>query len=278
LFLAEIVKQMRDKQAGLPTRGFTATEMASALFGVTLRAGTGLALVDEAMQALRNTGGGPEALKALDKLGRESGLLERATIPLQQLAGEVVAGTLTPLRQFNDFIGEFDRDYRIVRDTASEPFWGPIKEAIPGLTTTLPPKPSPTRPGPVERYHPGLKHGGFRMELDTPVEKELYRHHYRRTDLVHRTGNHAVNLLIADAMGPLVNDILKNVFASPAYTGANWETQQMIIEGQLNAIRQAAFAKAKMTVDNRTMLDLWLRKMAPGKEAVLRQELGKMGK
>lgn len=155
LFLGDAINKIRaGKEIGLKD--------ASDAFGAGTSRGTGWDVIDKTMQLLSS----PDEAKR-----------NRAWNFLKGEAGESTAAMLTPIRQLKDVIAQFDKSQAVRKDTASEPFLGPIKESIPYASKNLPPLRLPTSKEPVHQEQPLLKTlTGYRVESPkTPVEKELQK-------------------------------------------------------------------------------------------------------
>jgi len=219
LFVADVLK--RKKEDRLDT--FTTKDIAMGILSSNVRAGTGLFLVDQ-------------TLDAFVAMGNE----EKATERLKELTGEIVGGLFTPINQISDIVSEFDESLRVVRETKDAPLTGPTLSRIRGIPILgdfykkLPEAESPTRSGPLMRQAPLLRQvTGFGIvQPRTPIEEELERHGFRRSEILPPTGNRKFDRLIAKHMGPLVETIMPPFLEEKGY-------QQMPERGKAVALEQA---------------------------------------
>ncbi|HXG15042.1 MAG TPA: hypothetical protein VNK50_02285, partial [Calidithermus sp.] len=260
LFVADIVKRSREGQ--LNTLGLK--DVAQGVLSVNVRAGTGLWLVD----------------KALDQLAAVSDARDVARLG-GQLAGEAVAGFLTPLQQVGDLLAEFDARLRVLRDTRTEPFLGPIKARlpferlgpIPGALT-LPEAELPTREGPLLREQPfGRQVTGLSLQAPkTPLERELDRLGFTRPEILPSTGDPEADRLIAQKMGPIAERLLGRVVQAPGFQRLPDSVKAETLRQGLARVRQAARQQAE-AADPRLFQRLRLERLPRRQRAVL-EELG----
>lgn len=220
LFIADTVKRLQEgRLSKLDWR-----DMLTGLLSTNLRAGTGLYVVEQAIQGLTRS-------DSWDKLVRH----------LQEFGGEVTGGFFTPLHQLVDVLGEFDEGYRVVRDRRAEPFWGPIKAQIPVVAKDVPEAELPTRAGPLRRVHPLLKQlTGFQVtEPKNAVEAELDRLGFRSYELLRPTGEYEYDTRRALLMGPVVERALTPLVHSDVYRSWSDAEKAFVLAERLKAIRHA---------------------------------------
>jgi len=225
LFMGDVVERLRTNQP----INYDRNEVLSAILGANIAAGTGLYLVDQGWEALR------DLAKSEKRWNR-----------VQEFAGQYAAGFLTPLRQIGDIMAQFDEQMRIVRDVRQEPFLGPIKANIPGLAETLPEAEIPTRAGPLTRPAPGVKQvTGVRIIAPkNPAEAELDRLGFKRSDILPGTGDRKADRAIAKYMGPLVEQFLVPLIQSERYQNGDDDAREGFLRASLSLVRQVARAQA----------------------------------
>lgn len=221
LFAADVIKRYQD---GTLYRMDT-KDIVTALVGANVRAGTGLYLLDQLIDQFTEEGRGQ---KALVRAGR--------------VAGEAVAGLLTPLQAISDAMAQFDESLRVVRERGEEPLLGPIKARVPQLAKTLPEKESPTRAGPITREAPLLRQatGVSLIQPKNPAEQELDRLQFSLQEIQPSTGNARADRLVAKHMGPMVERFLVPVVRGTQYQRATDNVRAIIIRQVLINVRAAA--------------------------------------
>ncbi|MGI0034328.1 MAG: hypothetical protein ACRD98_00470 [Nitrososphaera sp.] len=241
LFMAELLAQSSGRREG---RGLDTKDITNGLLGVNLRAGTGLAIVDKAMESVTNS-------------------LKRGDVPqlLQQLSGEYLARATVPLAQLRDAYDEIVDGVSIARERAQpgEEFTSALKANIPGLSRTLPEVESPTQAGPYVTEHPFLlkQLTGVRM---TPAKNagatELDRLGFSRQEILPWTGNRAVDRKYQAALGPLVEEKLSAFVRSGKYQALPDIEKGVALRREMIKLRKQARIKAKLTQEERRELRL----------------------
>jgi hypothetical protein len=221
LFVADVAKRYKEGKLEHLTGG----DIASGVLSANVRAGTGLFIIDKLLSGLTRTGNAEQALRSL-----------------KELAGETVGGLLTPLQQVTDVLSEFDRSLRLMRDTRSEPFKGPIKARIPGLAQTLPERESPTRAATPERQAPILKQAtGILLNAPkNPLEAELDRLGFTPQEILPGTGDRELNRLIAQKMGPIAERFLVPLVSGAKYQALDDDVKGVVLKKVLGRIATAA--------------------------------------
>ncbi len=250
LFVGDVARRMKD---GTLYR-LEAKDVAMGVLSANIRAGTGLFIMDQ-------------MLKGLTDLGDP----EKQTRAVKALAGETVAGFLTPLQQAVDLMAEYDDRLAVVRDRRDEPFLGPLKAKIPGLAQQLPPAFSPTREGPMLRESPALRQATG-ITLGPPknaLERELDRLQFNRQEILPSTGEPAADRLLAMHMGVNATQILP-FLESPQYQQLPDGTKGEVLRRVLGGLRQRATQQA-MAADPQTFARLRLDRLPLRQRALLRE-------
>ena len=223
LFAGDLVKRFRD--GTLQFNRALGSDIAKTLVGTNFRAGIGSELLDRWVNDLLHA--------------------DFATIG--KAAGEYAATFLTPLQGVNDLIGQIDEDHRIVRNRDMEPFFGSLKERIPGLRTTLPPAQSPTAAGPLMREETGLRQltGVTVGKEKNPAERELDRLLFTRGEILPSTGNTEADNLIAKYLGPLVESSLSRYVQTSSYQALSDTKKSARLRERLIELRAQARDRAK---------------------------------
>ena len=227
LFTADIAKRAQEGTL----HSLQAKDILQGVLSANMRGGTGLYVVDEIIKAFRGEGTGQ---KAVDKIN--------------SVLGEITGGFFTPLNTITDIYKEFNEDARIVRDSRSEPFLGPIKKRIPGALETLPELEVSTREEPFKRINPALRQlpGLTIQERRNTAESELIKHGFTFREVNPTTGNRKADQLIAKYMGPMVEEFVIPFVESDTYKqmGNNMQAFQLkrLIQRVRGMARRRAFA------------------------------------
>jgi hypothetical protein len=186
LFFAEAIRRGLSGE-----KQFSIDEVAQALGSSPLGAGAGFALVEKVYKEITDGD--------WDKLQRT----------LKTEAGEFGRALLTPIRQVKDFIAAFDESQAITRETASEPFLGPIKESIPYASTDLPPATRPTSAKPIKQENPLSKQvtGWRRVHQKSFLERQLDELNFAPSEVRSNTGIAELDALEKRLMGPMMDQL-----------------------------------------------------------------------
>lgn len=245
------VKRWLTGQGDLPR--LSGRDVLTGILSTNFRTGIGLSLVDRLFDTLSGFGGEATAT-SFARSGKA-------------LAGDVVAQFLTGLRTIKDVFGTFNPGERIQRERKLEPFLGPIKEAIPGVSQTLPPRPSATRALPVgaeEGSLPALRGiirqtTGVSLSRETPVERELARLGFTFRDVLPPQTPPELDFRVRQQLGPALESALGQVFKSPDFQRAPKEQQTAAILELISALRTGARARAKQQLSPAAIRELTLR-------------------
>ena len=197
-----------------------ADDLQKAVLGIQFPSGVGLELVDQYLKSIKSIGSG-DPLKALE-----------------ELAGKVVSGLLTPLQTLTDIYGQFHEEARVTRNTDLEPFFGPIKARLPGLQEELPPQYLPTRKEPLTREEPLLRQlTGATIRKPTVAEQELDRLQFSRQEILSNTGVPQWDALMTRYTGELVESAFPLLLNSAGYKSQPDEVKALLLREMLTEIR-----------------------------------------
>jgi hypothetical protein len=187
------------------------------------------------------------------------GDVERMSRHLRAFAGEVAGGFAQPLTTIRELYADYGRfltenaaEEAKLRDTRGEPFLGPIKRRIPGVSQTLPERELPLRAEnpeiegvsvfgvPLSRQITGLS-----ITTRTAVESEVARLKLGKREIEGApTGEPEADRLILKHMGPLAASRLPAFLSSPAYQGMDDTERRARVVFMLEGLRQGARARA----------------------------------
>jgi len=182
---------------------------------------------------------------------------------ISDFASDVLGGYLTPLRMFNDFVDQ-DQEFRttvptgeILPDIGQE-----LTRSVPFVREQFPEVESPTRaaapgrpktvrvpgteievPGPLARQLTGITV----IEPKNLAEKEFDRLGFKRRDILPYSGDRIADQILAKYMGPVVENVISTLVASPNYERLNNPTREIILREALKQIRAETldFAEAE---------------------------------
>lgn len=254
LFMADVTRKLLRGEEGK----LTSKDIMLGIFSSNMRAGMGLYAMDQVINGvygwLSRTG---EAAKWTDLI--------------KSSFGEVAGGLLTPFNQVKEFLGGFS-DY-IVREKRTDPFWGPIKEKLPWLESTLPELYTPTKEGPVIRELPIVRQlTGLATRTKTVFEKELDRLGFEYAEIFHSTGNPEADNLIKKYMGQFSTAVMEPFVSSKEFKELGDGQKGYIISEMLGALRQAG--KGAAEAENPNLFIKLFFEHVPKREKAMMQELG----
>jgi len=238
LFVADVVKR---SQEGTLNQ-LTTKDVMMGVLSSNIRAGTGLALVDNLLDAVFVPGDEEATLNKIKRMGGT-------------IAGEYVGGYSTPLQPIKDLVSEFDSSEKIIRDRRDMPFLAPTTERIPYASQAigLPEAEIPTREAPLQREKPTLRQltGITFKDVKNPAEKELDRLGFSFYEIMPSSGNAEADRLMAKHLGVLIEDRLSRHIASSAYQRKS--TFQKAEDLRQELIELRAIAKRRATSENRKL-------------------------
>ena len=268
LFLADVAS--RHLHGTAPPRDMDWNDVLKGVLSTNLRAGTGLYVMEHASDLVK------DAWTYLMG-GQTKEQASKATRRAKEFAGEAVGGFLTPLQQVVDLLGEFDQRYQVTRERRAEPFLGPIKSHIPGMALDLPETESPTRAGPYERPHPGIKQATG-LAISGPknaVEAELDRLGFNRSEILRPTGDFDYDTKRAQLMGPVVEHILIPIVQSEWYQSLSNTEKGVLLEHYLHQVRNAVTTMADTTLTPEERLEKKVKGQPQRRRALLEERLAR---
>lgn len=228
LFMADVIKR---KNEGTLSH-LTTKDIALGVLSSNLRAGTGLYMLDKALEGIVGDRDPEDALRYLKEFG-----------------GELISTFGTPLQQITDLLGEFDDHYRTVKERRADPLTGPTKARAPFLGDTQEAE-LPTREGPQKRVHPFLYRqlGGVNInEPKNAIEVELDRLGFSRPEILKNTGDPDLDVLTARYMGPVVEKFGDVVLSTPGYQQNSDKGKAVLLSVLLEVSREEARSLAKIS-------------------------------
>jgi hypothetical protein len=220
-FIADLlVRKQEDRLYQLSSQ-----DILEGIASTNLRAGTGLALLNSVMQGATSLGSGPELGNALARFG-----------------GEYISSFLTPLQTLTDFVAQFDRDSRIVRDRRVDPFWGPIAGRFPLASRGKPELELPTREAPPENEFPLLKQatGLLISDPQNPLEHELARLQFSPGEVFQGSRSGEADALVKHYMGQFAEDELVPIVQSAEYRGLTDREKGYYLADLMSMVRRSA--------------------------------------
>lgn len=203
LFIAEVARRVRHGE-----KPFTLTEIGQAL-GTTAGPGGSIETMASVIyDTIADITSGQNTESAWRKLQRL----------LKTEAGDFGRALLTPVKQVKDLIAAFDPEEGITRETGEAPFTGKIREAIPLASRGMPPAYRPTTAIPIHREHPAAAFFGVRTEHPpTFLQKQLDELHFSNKEILAPTGLPKIDAFEKRAMGPLMDQLSKELEADPEF-------------------------------------------------------------
>jgi hypothetical protein len=239
LFAADLMKRAQGGEAP----PMTTRDIAMGFMSVNLRAGAGMYVLDQFLDTMGSAAAGID--------NPEASFSEAMVQGGAEYLGSSWAGMLVPFQQLKDIARSFDdmngTDNSTVRDTTDAPLAGQMARKLPGADENLPPVELPTREaapktgGPLKRQLLGLTVRGPK----NPVEKELDRLGFSRSNILPSTGNSKWDTMRAKHMGPIVEQHLPKLVESDYYKKANNEEKFVALEMGVARARSAATAAAR---------------------------------
>lgn len=251
LFAADVLKKWKDGTL----YKLSADDVAQGLLSTNMRAGTGLYLLDNALNTLSKTADE-------QKLGSKAG----------QLTGDFLAGFLTPLAPFRDAYDQITQGQTIARDTRQE-FAGPIKNQIPAVSQTLPVKESPTREGPVVTVNPALRQVSG-MTVHGPkndFEKELDRLGFSGRDVLPSSGDKEIDRKYAEGMGIVSERLLVPLVQAEKFKDLSDTKKAALIEDALHEVRSDVHEAVNEDLPLDKQIKLELKKVPPRLRILLKE-------
>ncbi len=229
-FVADVLLRWKEKRLYQLTSG----DVLTGLLSTNLRAGTGLALLDNFVKQATSLGSADEVVKALGRMG-----------------GEYLSGFMTPLQPLADayaqFAATYDPSVQIVRDRRQSPFLAPVKSRIPGGTQDLPELELPTRAGPARNEFPLVKQltGLLISDPKNPLESELQRLSFAPNEIFRGTRSAEYDALTKHYMGIFAEELGTPLVQSAEYQNLSDPEKGLLLAEVLGTARKSARAMAK---------------------------------
>lgn len=251
LFVADVTK----KWSAGTLHKLSGSDVAQGLLSTNMRAGTGLYLLDN-------------ALNMLSKSADETKLLGKAG----ELTGDFLAGFLTPLTPFRDAYDQMTKGETSIKDTR-QGFLGPLKNRIPGVSQTLPDAEMPTRTGPSIYIDPLLRQvtGVSKKDPKNPLEKELDRLGFERRDVLTGSGDRELDSQYAKAMGVVSEQFLVPIVESDGYKRLSDTVKGVVLSEVIEEVRHEVKQIINDDLPDDKKMKLELRKQPPRLRLLLKE-------
>lgn len=221
LFAATVMKKSQEGTLNTLTK----QDIVDGVAGVNFKGGTGLDLLDAFLTNFTNQG-------ATTK--------EKSEQFAKEFAGNIGSRFFTPFQQLRDVYDQVVDGMQTVRDTKTgNPLIDPTIAKLPLLSHRLPPSQIPTREADLVIDNPILK-AALAIRLSPPynaAEKELLKYGFTYADLYPKGLDRQLAYEYSKEMGPLVEDIVGTVVATPGYKSATPAVQAYIIDRTLSSLR-----------------------------------------
>lgn len=253
LFVADVAK--RTKEGTLYK--LTSNDIAQGLLSTNMRAGTGLYILDN---VLNNFVGSTADEKKFQR-------------KLQEFSGELASGFLTPLAQVRDIYDEFTEGRAVMRDIRQEPFLGPVKRNIPGVSQTLPPQAFPTRegekfnPDPLQRQLTGLGKTGPKNAL----EKEIDRLGFESNEVLPTTGDPEIDRKYRGSLGKVLGVVGPKLVTAQSYTKLNDAQKGVVLSEAISDIRSVVRSIANDELPTEKQMKMEIKKLSPRTRILLKE-------
>lgn len=254
LFVADVLKRQNEGTLYKLTGG----DIAQGLLSTNMRAGTGLYLLDS-------------AINLISKSADEAKLSMKAT----EFAGDFLSGFFTPLNVFRDAYDQITQGQSTVKNTRDEPLLGPIKNRIPGVSQSLPDAEFPTREGPKVYEDPLLRQatGLSTQGPKNAAEKELDRLGFDRREILTSTGDREIDTQYTKAMGAVSEKVLVPLVESQKFQEQTDAVKGAILHEVLSEVRQEVKEAVNEGLPEEKQLKLEIKKQPPRIRYLL-EELG----
>ncbi len=225
VFVADVIKRMNNGTIG----NMTTKDLLTGVLAVNLRAGTGLAMVDQMLDGI-----------AADS---ESEKIEKWA---KTMAGEYLSGFVVFLSPLKDLVAQFDHTERAIKDTSSMPFWGPFLKRIPGATQNFPDVELATRAASPSGQEPLLRQStGIALRAPkNALESELDRLGFKRSDYAPTLGDPEADRLVNKYLGQIAEARIVPMVTTPEYKSLGDRTKTFFLSSQYQDARKAARALA----------------------------------
>jgi hypothetical protein len=183
------------KQALVDSGRYTTSDVVQGVIGMNRIAGTGLIFTDMLTQ----------------------GSMDRKLDMLAEFASQYIGSFTVPFRTLKDGVSAFSQEESKLRDVRND-LLGPAKGNIPGVSQTLPEKPSPIEPAIPQTEHPLLRQlSGLSVKTANVVGTEMDRLGIEFSVVRAATGQPAFDRAIDRETSKLVENVVKPYVASPGF-------------------------------------------------------------
>jgi hypothetical protein len=222
-FMAEFARRV--VQGERPMLG---RELVEGLLGLNLRAGTGLAIMDQFVDAISTYG------------WQDEWQWKKAMRGFGEVAGEWIGGFATPFQQLQDFADAFiDEPYKPERkgNILSDPF----KARLPGAQLMLPPAVNPLHDETPMRQATIARLLGVSVEAPRTAAEKAYQKHGMGPGLIlPRTGINEWDRHMAAYMAMMVDAIVNPFVQTPNYATLSPAQQALALRQVTAATREIA--------------------------------------
>ena len=237
LFAADLLT--RAKNGTL--QNLSSRDVAMGIASVNLRAGAGMYVLDQFLDTLGAAASGAS--------NPEEELIPALIDGAAGYMGATWAGMFVPFQQLKDFATNFDEmlgtDNTTVRDTKDSPFMGQMLRKLPYGDEHMSGVELPTREAAPHSESPMARFLGATWRgPKNPVEKELDRLGFSRSNILPGSGNDKGNRLQAKYMGPIVEQQIPRYLESEQYKRADDEDRFIALENMLARSRKIATRQA----------------------------------
>jgi hypothetical protein len=224
LFLGEAIRRARAGE-----KHFSMAEIAEAIGASSGPGGTIETVAGTIYNALADITSGTNSETAWNRLQRV----------IKTETGDFGRALLTPVRQIKDLVAAFDPEEGYTRDTSDRPLLGGIRESIPGLSRSLPAAGKATTATPIHQEHPAVKAiTGWRVETPkTFLESQLDTLHFDSSEVRPSTGIPKIDGFEKRAMGPLMDQLSKELEGDPQFLQLGPAQRADIIKDAITDIR-----------------------------------------
>lgn len=252
LFAADVLKKQKDGTL----YKLTSNDIAQGLLSTNMRAGTGLYLLDNALNMMSKTADEK-------KLGAKGA----------ELAGDFLGGFVTPLAPLRDAYDQITDGQSVMRDTRQDPFLGPIKSRIPGVSQSMPEAKIPTREGPKVTENPGLRQitGLTVSGPKNALEKELDRLGFERREIIASTGDKELDSKYAGAMGKVSERLLVPIVESEKFQSAPDTIKGVVLHEVLDLVRGEVKKGINESLPADKQLAIEIKKLDPRTRLMLKE-------
>lgn len=252
LFAADLLK--KSKEGTLYK--LTGNDIAQGLLSTNMRAGTGLYLLDSALNLMS---------KSADE--------KKFSTKAQEFTGDLLGGFVTPLATLRDAYDQITEGQSITRDTRQEPLLGPSKSRIPGVSQGMPEAELPTREGPRVTQDPLVRQatGMTKSGPKNALEKELDRLGFDRREVLPSTGDRELDREYTHVMGAAAERFLVPVVESEHFKELSDASKGVVLSELLEEIRHEVKTGVNAGQPPEKQIQMEIRKQPPRLRYLLKE-------